>query len=106
MWGLGLFEMGMLLCFGAAWPVSIYKSWTSRRNSGKSLGFLVVVFLGYISGILHKLTASFDYVIFFYILNAALVMTDILVYLRNRKFDDRMAESIQGGAASPKNYNL
>lgn len=106
MWGLGLFEMGMLLCFGAAWPVSIYKSWTSRRNSGKSLGFLVVVFLGYLFGIIHKLTASFDYVIFFYVLNSVLVLADILVYWRNSKIDDRMAESIQGGAASPPKYNM
>jgi hypothetical protein len=41
------FEAFMRVCFGAAWPFSIYKSYKSRINKGKSLGFLIVVIIGY-----------------------------------------------------------
>ena len=34
---MSIFEAIMLICFGAAWPFSIYKSYTSRENTGKSI---------------------------------------------------------------------
>lgn len=74
----------MLLCFGAAWPVSIYKSYTSRTTAGKSVIFLIIVLIGYIAGILHKVFNSFDFVIWLYVMNAAMVSVDILLYVRNR----------------------
>jgi hypothetical protein len=40
---VSIYEFVMLLCFGAAWPFSIYKSYVSRRNGGKSVIFLFVV---------------------------------------------------------------
>jgi hypothetical protein len=79
------FEIVMLLCFGAAWPLSIYKSFTSRQNAGKSLWFLCVILIGYAAGILHKLLYSFDRVIYLYILNGLMVLADIALYLRNRR---------------------
>ena len=82
---MSAFEILMLLCFGAAWPLSIYKSFTSRQNAGKSLWFLCVILIGYAAGILHKLLYSFDRVIYLYILNALMVLADIALYLRNRR---------------------
>jgi len=82
------FEAVMLLCFGAAWPFSIYKSFKSRKNSGKSVVFLYVVVIGYISGVLHKLLYSYDAVIFLYILNSIMVSIDIMLYYRNKKLAD------------------
>lgn len=82
---MSIFEIGMLLCFGAAWPFSIYKSWKSRQTAGKSLLFLFVVFFGYVSGILHKLFYSYDRVIYLYCLNAVMVATDIVFYMRNKR---------------------
>lgn len=79
-----IFEVGMLLCFGAAWPFSIHKSYRSRQNAGKSLPFLLVVLTGYVSGILHKLFFHMDPVVWLYALNAAMVAVDILLYFRNR----------------------
>ena len=79
------FEILMLLCFGAAWPLSIYKSYRSRQTAGKSLPFLVVVLIGYAVGILHKAIFHFDLVICFYAMNAAMVSIDILLFLRNRR---------------------
>ena len=84
---MSIFEIVMLICFGAAWPFSVYRSYRSRTNAGKSLFFLGVVFLGYVSGILHKIFFSPDPVIFLYILNAIMVACDICLYFRNRKLD-------------------
>jgi hypothetical protein len=82
---MSIFEAIMLLCFGAAWPFSIYKSYKSRSIKGKSLLFLLIVFTGYISGVLHKFFYNFDNVIYLYILNMVMVGIDITLYLRNRK---------------------
>jgi hypothetical protein len=79
------FEILMLLCFGAAWPFSIYRSARSRSVEGKSLFFLVVVLVGYVAGVLHKVIYRYDYVIWLYALNGCMVLADIVLYLRNRR---------------------
>lgn len=84
---MSIFEIAMLVCFGAAWPFSLYRSYQSRTNAGKSLFFLLVVFLGYVSGILHKIFFSPDPVIGLYVLNGAMVAGDIFLFFRNRKYD-------------------
>jgi len=86
---MSVFEILMLVCFGAAWPVSIYKSLKTREVAGKSLPFLVIVLVGYFAGILHKLIFHYDLVVFLYILNALMVTTDIVLYLRNRVYHVR-----------------
>jgi hypothetical protein len=86
---MSVFEIAMLVCFGAAWPVSIYKSLKSRQVAGKSLPFLVIVLVGYGAGVLHKLVYHYDAVIFLYLLNALMVAFDILLYLRNRLYHVR-----------------
>lgn len=82
-----IFEILMLLCFGAAWPASIYKSYTARSTRGKSLLFLIIVDIGYVCGVINKLIYSPDYVMGLYILNFAMVTTDIVLYFRNRALD-------------------
>lgn len=83
-----VFEIGMLLCFGIAWPTSIIKSYKSQSNKGKSILFLLVVLIGYISGITHKLLYSNDIVLILYIFNFLLVFTDICLFIRNRKLEN------------------
>jgi len=80
---MSFFEAFMMVCFGFAWPFSIYKSYASRSNKGKSIWFLFIVLIGYISGITHKFIYSHDYVIAFYIFNFTLVAVDTCVYFRN-----------------------
>ncbi|TYT73430.1 hypothetical protein [Desulfobotulus mexicanus] len=80
---LSIFEIMMLICFGLAWPVSIWKSWHSRTNGGKSPVFLVIVCLGYVAGILHKLVYYYDAVIWLYFFNGTLVFCDLMLYVRN-----------------------
>jgi hypothetical protein len=79
----------MLVCFGAAWPVSIYKSLKTRAVAGKSLPFLLIIFIGYIAGIIHKIVYHYDLVMYLYILNALMVALDIILYLRNRLYHVR-----------------
>jgi hypothetical protein len=92
-----VFEILMLVCFGAAWPFSIYRSLTSRSIAGKSVVFLIVVLVGYAAGVLHKLLYRYDYVIFLYALNGCMVLTDIVLYFRNRLYHIR--ESLKEGRA-------
>ena len=75
----------MITAFGAAWPVAIVKSWKSKTTKGKSLSFLLIVELGYISGIMHKIIYSMDIVIIFYIINnPALKGRGMLVAIADR----------------------
>ncbi|MDC7225502.1 MAG: hypothetical protein PQJ61_01915 [Spirochaetales bacterium] len=84
---LSIFEMLMLICFGAAWPLNIYKSIRSTSTKGKSLLFLYVIGIGYVCGILHKIYFNYDMVIFLYILNLLMVTFDIILYYRNRRIE-------------------
>jgi hypothetical protein len=87
---MSLFEIIMLICFGSAWPFSIYKSWTARTNKGKSLWFLLIVLVGYVSGIIHKVQYNYDPVVFLYALNGSMVLVDMTVYARNRRLHRRL----------------
>jgi hypothetical protein len=80
---MSIFEALMMIFFGSAWPFSIYKSYNSRSNKGKSLWFLIVVLLGYTFGIIHKILYSYDNVILLYIVNFTLIFIDCCLYLRN-----------------------
>ncbi len=82
---MSIFEIFMLICFGFAWPTNIYKSIKSKSIEGKSVLFLYVVFLGYLFGILHKIIYSKDIVIVFYIINALMVLIDLILYYRNKR---------------------
>lgn len=84
---MSIFEIGMLLSFGAAWPVSIYKAYKSQSTGGKSWVFSAVVIIGYISGIIHKLLYSRDAVMYLYMLNAIMVSIDLCLWFRNRKIE-------------------
>jgi hypothetical protein len=79
-----IFEAMMLICFGSAWPFSIWKSARSKSNSGKSLLFLYIIDFGYLCGILHRLIWAPDRVIILYILNFSMVSADIILFYRNR----------------------
>ena len=82
---MSIFEAVMLICFGAAWPLSIARSIKSKSTKGKSVIFLFVILLGYTFGILHKINYSQDFIMTLYILNFAMVFIDIVIYFINRK---------------------
>jgi len=90
-----LFEIIMIVSFGASWPLNVIKSYKARTTKGKSLAFLLLIFFGYIAGITSKLInetymANFSskwYVLFFYVLNFIMVGADLVMYVRNAKLD-------------------
>ena len=92
-----ILEVIMILSFGASWPLNVIKSYKSRTVKGKSLGFLCLIFFGYIAGIASKLLnetymLSFSskwYVLFFYVLNLIMVGTDLCIYFRNYRLDKK-----------------
>jgi hypothetical protein len=81
---MSVFEIIMLVCFGAAWPFSIRKSLKSRSTRGKSLIFLLIILAGYVSGIIHKIVFCLDPVIVFYCINLVMVSIDIVIFIRNK----------------------
>lgn len=86
---MSIFEAIMLICFGAAWPVSIVKSYKSRSTGGKSLAFSLIIIVGYISGIVNKIVNKPDFVTWLYVLNLVMVSIDAALWLRNRKLEKR-----------------
>ena len=92
-----VFEMIMLICFGLSWPFNIVKSMRSRTAKGKSLLFEVLVIIGYLSGLAGKfIGGQITYGVAFYVLDIAMVATDLILTLRNRRLD---AQRDRGEAA-------
>lgn len=90
---LSFFELGMLVCFGISWPVSVYKSLKTKTAKGKSVVFLLAIFIGYISGIIHKLLYSLDFVLVIYCFNLLMVSIDLVLYFINKRRDKMQEES-------------
>lgn len=89
-----ILEAAMLICFGASWPLAIFKTLSVRKVTGKSLPFLCLVFIGYGAGLGAKFATAavrqeaVSWVALFYAANGAMVFTEILLYLRFR--EDRL----------------
>ncbi len=81
---MSIFEIVMLLCFGASWPVSIAKALRTKKVDGKSPLFLALLLLGYACGILHKLFYNMDVVVLLYAFNSCLVSVDLFLYYKYR----------------------
>ena len=79
-------ESIMLICFGLSWPVSVYKSVTSKTTKGKSLLFILALIIGYVAGIAGKiLGGQLNYVLALYIVNLAFVCVDLALYFVNKR---------------------
>jgi hypothetical protein len=91
-------ELAMILCFGAAWPASLFKSWRSRTAKGKSLFFLCIVLAGYIAGLAKTILLGDvgSLLMAAYSLNFVMVSADTVLYLRNASLDrDRDSRGTQ-----------
>ena len=90
-----LYEALMVVSFGISWPMSIWKSFTSRTAKGKSLFFLCMILFGYACGITSKLMMQkLTYVFVFYVLNFIMVAIDLCLYFRNRRIDQSKEDTI------------
>lgn len=77
---ISIWEILMLACFACSWPISIVKAIRTKVVIGKSPVFMMIIIVGYIFGIIHKLTNNFDFVIFLWAFNMLLVSTDLVLY--------------------------
>ncbi len=78
-----VFEAVMLICFGASWPFAILRTYKAKTAKGKSFVFLGLLILGYTCGMISKVMApKFEWVFFFYLMNAFMVGTDLYLCIR------------------------
>ena len=84
---MGIFEFLMLFCFGFSWPFAIAKSLKSRSTKGKSLMFMLLIELGYIFGIVHKVLNNFNWVTWVYVALFLIVAFDVYLYWRNWRYE-------------------
>ena len=82
---MSIYEALMLLCFGASWPFSVIKSYKTKSVEGKSSLFLILVLIGYSSGIIHKIIYSLDIVTILYVFNAIMVLLELVLYYKYKK---------------------
>ena len=88
---MSVFEIIMLICFGASWPASVIKSYRSRSTGGKSLLFLILIGTGYLVGLVGKILYNPGIIILVYCCNTLLVLTDMMLYFRNRRIEKQEA---------------
>lgn len=85
-----IFEGMMLLCFGLSWPISVYKSITSKSTKGKSVVFISAILIGYICGIAGKIASdNINYVLAIYIFNFTVVSIDFILYFINKNAETK-----------------
>ena len=89
-----ILETFMLICFGFSWPLNVIKAYKAKTTKGTSLPFIILIIAGYIAGISAKiLNEQINYVLIAYFLNLAIVSLNILVYIRNLKFDKKRQDN-------------
>lgn len=98
-----IFEIIMVVCFGASWPFNIIRAYKARTTKGTSILFMSLIEFGYVCGIFCKVFTLIDkhglsplgYIAFaFYIINLLMVLVGIIIYFRNKKFDqERLAKN-------------
>ena len=81
-------EALMLVSFGLSWPVNALNAWKARTAKGTSLAFLVLITFGYVAGIAAKFVGdNITWVLGVYVINLAMLVANILIYVRNSRLD-------------------
>ncbi len=85
-------EIAMLCLFGCSWPFNIAKALRAKTAKGKSVGFELLVIIGYIIGLIGKLyayrqTGNLAYSTWFYIADILMVSVDLALYCVNTRRD-------------------
>ena len=82
-----IFEGIMIFCFGISWPAAVLKTYRTKNVDGISIVFLWFIFMGYVSGILFKISAAMysgyvNPVIVLYVINIILVGLELVLYYK------------------------
>ena len=81
-----ILEFGMLFAFGFSWPFAIRRTYRAKRVDGKSPAFMIIVLVGYLCGIAaHLVEGAKLWLCFVYLLDMALVSTDLMLYFHYKK---------------------
>ena len=92
-------EILMVALFGASWPFNIIRAYKARTTKGTSLCFTLLIAVGYVMGIVSKITASVShgegywtflkvFAFVFYCINLCMLVVSICIYFRNKKLDE------------------
>jgi len=74
-------EFLMLFAFGFSWPFAIWRTYKTKRVDGKSPQFMFIVIFGYACGIAAHLVEGTElWLCFVYLVDMALVATDLALY--------------------------
>lgn len=85
---MSIYEIITMVCFGCSWPFAIAKTLRSRSAKGKSFVFLVLLLIGYVFGVIHKIVYTpDDWVVYLWVLNGVMVAVDLSLSLYFRKND-------------------
>lgn len=91
-----ILESVMLICFGLSWPINVWKNIKSKSAKNMSLKFILLIIVGYIAGIVAKLSkGAVNYVLVVYILNLAIVSVNVVVYFVNKRYDQARATAVE-----------
>jgi hypothetical protein len=103
---MSIFEALMLICFGLSWPISIYKSLKTKIVIGKSPMYMIIVCIGYLCGIAHKVFFSMDWIIILYAVNLLMVLFDLFLYYKYHHLSRNYKQTSQAIADFIKDNNL
>ena len=81
-----VFEVLMLLCFAISWPISIVKALRTKIVIGKSPVFMMLIIVGYVFGIIHKILYNNDLVTWLWVFNTLLVSFDLILYFYYHRY--------------------
>lgn len=78
----------MLICFGASWPFNIIKLWKSRTTKSVSLPFYLLIWSGYLIGLIGRICAgkvlgAQNWAFWVYVLDLLMLTVALAVYFRN-----------------------
>lgn len=80
-----ILEFAMLFSFGFSWPFAIWRTYRAKRVDGKSPQFMFIVIFGYLCGIAaHLAEGTKLWLCAVYLIDIALVSTDLALYFRYR----------------------
>lgn len=87
-----ILEFAMLFAFGFSWPFAIFRTYRAKRVDGKSPAFMIIVLIGYSCGIAaHLVEGTKLWLCWVYLVDMALVATDLSLYFRYSKFTSTAA---------------
>ena len=93
-------EIIMVALFGASWPFNIIRAYKARTTKGTSIWFTLLILVGYVMGIVSKITAAVAhgagywnflkiFAFVFYCINLCMLTIALLIYFRNKKLDEK-----------------